>query len=106
MNYHGLLINSGYMEGCNNEYADQLCLYGWLLGEAVGDENVVLMIDEIVAKYMGPDVRPLLRVANHRGRVSKAHQERPREAGRPVLDRHYQRPCLYRHDPRGKSVPL
>ena len=74
MNYHGLLINSGYMEGCNNEYADQLCLYGWLLDEAVGDENVVLMIDEIVAKYMGPDVRPLLRVANHRGRVSKAHQ--------------------------------
>ena len=52
MNYRGLLINSGYMEGCNNEYADQLCLYGWLLGEAVGDENVVLMIDEIVAKYM------------------------------------------------------
>ena len=42
MNYRGLTINSGYMECCNDEYADQLCLYGWLLGESLGDENVVL----------------------------------------------------------------
>ncbi len=41
MDFRGLTINSGYMEFCNDEYADQLCLYGWLLGEKVGDENVV-----------------------------------------------------------------
>jgi hypothetical protein len=73
MNFRGLEINSGYMEGCSKEYADQLCLYGWLLGEKVGDENVVLMLDELVAKYMDGNP-PLLRVANHRGRVSTAHQ--------------------------------
>ena len=39
-------------------------LYGWLLGETVGDENVILMIDELVGKYMNGNP-PLLRVANH-----------------------------------------
>lgn len=73
MNYRGLTINSGYMELCNREYADQLSLYGWLLGEQVGDENVILMIDELVGKYMDGNP-PLLRIANHVGRVSKAHQ--------------------------------
>ncbi len=73
MNFRGLTINSGYMEGCNKEYADQLSLYGWLLGETVGDENVILMIDELVGKYMNGNP-PLLRVANHVGRVSKPHQ--------------------------------
>jgi hypothetical protein len=28
MDFRGLTINSGYLEFCNDEYADQLCLYG------------------------------------------------------------------------------
>ena len=75
MKHRGFTINSGYMEGCNPEYADQLSLYGWLLGEQVGDESVVLCIEEIVSKPMGEGKRPLLRVANHRGRVSAAYQQ-------------------------------
>src|SRR3972149_239347 len=39
MDFRGLAINSGYMEFCNDEYAAQLCLYGWLLREKIGDEN-------------------------------------------------------------------
>jgi len=75
MDYRGLEINSGYMEFCSKEYSDQLCLYGWLLGEPVGDENLILALDEVVAKFMGAGNKPLLRVANHIGRVSKAHQD-------------------------------
>ena len=71
MNFRGLTINSGYLEGCNPSYADQLSIYGWLLGEQVGDENVVMGIEEIVAK---PATPPLLRYARHRARVSKNHQ--------------------------------
>lgn len=71
--HRGLTINTVYMESCNVEYADQVTSYGWLQGEQVGDENVVVAIDEIVAKYVGGQP-PLLRVANHRARVSKAHQ--------------------------------
>lgn len=72
MNHRGLTINAGYLETCSDEYADQLCVYGWLLGERPGDENVVCMIEEIVAKYTGE--KPLLRVANHRGRVKADYQ--------------------------------
>ena len=71
--FRGLVINAGYMETCSTEYADQLCLYGWLLKETPGDENVVCCIEEIVSKYMG-DQRPLLRVANHKGRVKSEYQ--------------------------------
>ena len=73
-NHRGLTINVGYMEYCNDEYADQLCLYGWLLGEKPGDENVVGMIEEIVAKPASPT--PLLRVANHRARIKADHQQK------------------------------
>jgi hypothetical protein len=63
------------MESCNEEYADQLSIYGWLLGEEPGDDNVVVMLDELVAKPNGePGVMPLMRIANHRARVTKAHQ--------------------------------
>lgn len=72
-NHRGLTINQAYMESCNDEYADQVSTYGWMLGETPGDENVVVWIDEIVAKYR-KDMRPLLRVANHRARVSRDHQ--------------------------------
>ena len=73
-NHRGLTINAGYLEYCNDEYADQLCLYGWLLGEQPGDENVVGMIDEIVSKPASPV--PLLRIANHRARVKADHQQK------------------------------
>jgi hypothetical protein len=72
-NHRGFTINAGYMEFCNDEYADQLCLYGWLLDEKPGDENVVAMIEEIVAKPAAP--APLLRVANHRARIKADHQQ-------------------------------
>ncbi len=72
-NHHGFEINQSYLEEANEEYADQICMYGWLLGEEVGDEQVVCCIDEIVSKFM-PEGRPLLRVAHQRARVSNAHQ--------------------------------
>ncbi|MEN6367638.1 MAG: hypothetical protein ABFC88_12560 [Thermoguttaceae bacterium] len=73
-NFRGMTINSGYMEFCSNEYADQLSLYGWLLGEKVGDENVVCGIEEMCAKYMGEGEAPTLRYARHRGRVKSDYQ--------------------------------
>jgi hypothetical protein len=72
MDFRGLTINSGYMEFCNDEYADQLCLYGWLLGERIGDENTVLGIEELCAKPGNP---PTLRYARHRGRVKGDYQQ-------------------------------
>jgi hypothetical protein len=73
MDFKGLTIDTGYMEDCSTEWADQLSLYGWLLGEKIGDENVVLSVDQCVAKFHEP--KPLLRFSNYRARVRKSYQE-------------------------------
>ena len=99
-NHRGLTINAGYMEYCNDEYADQLCLYGWLLGEKPGDEDMVGMIEEIVAKPATP--APTLRVANHRGRIKADHQQKLQESRGPLLERYHHRRHLPRPEPRGK----
>lgn len=72
-NFRGLDVNTVYMETCNEDYSQQVSTYGWLLGETPGDETVVVWVDEIVAKYMD-GLPPLLRVANHRARVSREYQ--------------------------------
>lgn len=71
---NGLEVNQRYMEEFKQEYAEQLAMYGWLMGEPIGDESVAFMIDEIVGKYTGPETLPLLRVASHRARVKSSFQ--------------------------------
>lgn len=75
MDFGGITINQAYLETCNEEWAIQLAMYGWMMGEDVGDENVVACIDELVCKYMGEGECPLIRVANHKARISKGFQE-------------------------------
>jgi hypothetical protein len=78
MDHLGIQINgSMYMEDCNAEWADQLAIYAWLLGEPIGSENLIVGIDQIVG--CGKDAvdasgRPFLRVANHRTRISANYQ--------------------------------
>jgi hypothetical protein len=73
MEWKTIEIHSGWLEDSNTDWADQLAIYSWMLGEPVGDENVVVCIDQIVAKPMEP--KPLLRIANHRSRISSVHQK-------------------------------
>ncbi len=73
MDWKGVEIHNGWLEDANSDWADQLAIYSWMLGESVGDENVIVCIDQIVAKPNEP--RPLLRVANHRARISAIHQQ-------------------------------
>ncbi len=75
--FRGMEINRDYIENCNNEYADQCSLYGWLLGEPVGGDTLVF-IDELVCKPTGVSLNgeyPLIRVANHRARVHPDYQQ-------------------------------
>jgi hypothetical protein len=73
LDYGGLVIDQGYMEDINEDWADQLSLYGWCLGEKIGDQNVVLSIHQIVGKPL-PSRRPSLRVAEYRCRVRDSYQ--------------------------------
>jgi hypothetical protein len=70
--HRGLTINAGHMEHCNDDYAAQVSCYAWQLGETPGDENFVIWIDELCCKPAEPF--PLIRVAQHRGRVGKDFQ--------------------------------
>lgn len=78
VDFHGVEINEHHMETGNSEWAIQLGMYGWMMGEEVGDEAVVVAIDEIVSKSRqkeDPPQPPLLRIANHRCRIGKEFQE-------------------------------
>jgi len=71
---NGLEVSSNYLEHASTDWATQLSIYSWMLGEPVGDESVLMAIDQIVAKAR-PGDQPLLRVAQHRSRISEEYQK-------------------------------
>lgn len=73
--YRGFEANTVCFSVASTEYADQLSLYGWLLGVPVGSDDAVFMIDEIVCKNAGSFQKPILRIANHRARVEPQYQK-------------------------------
>jgi len=69
LRYKGIMINIAMcLEDGNTTWADQLCIYSWLLGEAIGSEEVIFGIDQIV----GPANK--LRFAQHRLRIRPEYQ--------------------------------
>jgi hypothetical protein len=71
--HHGIEIGSHYLEDTCKDWADQLSIYAWMLNEKVGDENVIVCIDQIASKRREGKF-PLLRIANHRCRISTGWQ--------------------------------
>ena len=66
--FKGIMINLAlFLEDGNKDWADQLVIYSWLLGEEVGSEEVVFGIDQICGG-------PRLRFATHRLRVKPEYQ--------------------------------
>ena len=57
-----------YLEDGNKDWADQLSIYSWLLGEPLGSVDMLVGIDQIC----GPADR--LRFATHRLKISSDHQ--------------------------------
>jgi len=72
--WKGVEIHKGWLEEANVDWANQLTIYAWMLGEPVGNQDVIVCIDQIAGKPIGTD-RPLLRIANHRARISTIHQQ-------------------------------
>lgn len=68
--FKGIPINAMmYLEDGNKEWADQLSIYSWLLGEQVGSADVVFGIDQIT----GPGCS---RISSHRLRIKPEWQFR------------------------------
>ena len=73
MQVSGLQMNVGkFFEQVDTKWADQLTIYGWVLGEDVG-AALVIGIEQLCCKP-GPE-KPLIRVASHRGYVSPKYQK-------------------------------
>lgn len=72
MMVNGSMINVGkFFEAVDKKWADQLTSYGWVLGESIG-APLLIGIEQLACKP-GP-VKPLIRVASHRGYVSAPYQ--------------------------------
>jgi len=69
----GLTIGSHWLEDVDKKWADQTTIYGWMLGLEVGSEEFITGIDQLACKP-GPDGLPLVRVAQHRCRISSFWQ--------------------------------
>ncbi len=73
MMWGGQMINvAHYLEQLDDDWARQLSIYGWLCGMNVGQPFIVA-IDQLVCSPSGLDF-PLVRIAEHRLRVSLEHQ--------------------------------
>lgn len=78
MNHRGMMINIAYgLDAVNKQWANQLAIYGWLSGVNVG-EDFAVCIDQLVCDNTNPnleaDLKPSIRIAEHRLRISEAYQ--------------------------------
>lgn len=75
MKVGGVVISLAHtMEEIDLKWAGQLCTYGWLLGEDVG-ADFIAGIDQLACKpNPEPGGEPLIRVANHRLKISESFQ--------------------------------
>jgi hypothetical protein len=68
----GLEINIGhFFEDVDKDWARQLAIYAWLLGEPVGG-NFIICVEQLACAPSGE--YPTIRVASHRGRISADYQ--------------------------------
>jgi len=95
MDHKGHKIGAHWMEDVDKKWADQITIYSWLMGMEVGDEDTIVGIDQLACKpnpdkiaqdkmlvenkdsdevIEVQDFKPLIRVAQHRCRVSEFWQ--------------------------------
>lgn len=71
--YKGIKINPfKKMQDVESDWANQLHVYSWLLGETIGSDDLILGIDQIVGQP--GEGRPWLRVASHRVKADADYQ--------------------------------
>lgn len=66
--FGGMEIGNHWLEDVDKSWADQLSIYGWMLGMEPGSEDFITCIDQFACKPGEP--YPLVRVAQHRCRIS------------------------------------
>lgn len=69
-------INEAYLEEFDADWADQLAIYSWLLGEPIGGEDFVIRMEQVACRPVKDRALPRAKFATHMSRISKAHQEK------------------------------
>jgi hypothetical protein len=72
------IYGSHFMHEADEKWADQITIYAWLGGSEVGSEEFISCIDQLAckpSKNEDEQHQPMIRVAQHRCRVSKSWQE-------------------------------
>jgi len=74
--YRGMMINTiARLEELNSEWAAQLSIYSWLLGEEVGSQDLIIGVDQICGTGSADsNGNPYLRIASHRLRAGANYQ--------------------------------
>jgi len=83
--YRGATVNMAQpLDEVNSDWAEQVAIYGWLLGEKVGS-GFLTGIDQLVCKP-NPGGYPIVRIAEHRSVVSPDFQWRLYQRALTVWD--------------------
>jgi len=71
----GTTINKWNMEDYSVDWADQLSIYSWLLGESVGSEDYIIRMEQIACRPVKHQPLPRAKFATHMCRIGKPYQE-------------------------------
>ena len=76
LQFKSLEINEAYLEEFEADWADQLAIYSWLLGEPIGCEDFVIRMEQVACRPVKDRPLPRAKFATHMSRISKEHQEK------------------------------
>lgn len=72
--HNGMIINGNtFLEDVEEDWATQLAIYGWILGESIGSE-FICCIDQLACGPSGLEL-PNIRIAEHKCRISSDFQK-------------------------------
>jgi hypothetical protein len=75
MEFRGSEINEWYLEDYSTDWATQLAIYSWLLGEPIGREDYIIRMEQIACRPVKSQPLPRAKFATHVSRISKDFQE-------------------------------
>ena len=72
--FKGLEINRRYLDEYSPDWATQLAIYSWLLGEPIGGEDYVIRMEQIACRPVKSQPLPRAKFATHMSRIGKDFQ--------------------------------
>ncbi len=73
--YKDVEVQDLWLEDKCDYWADQLAIYGWLLGEPIGSENFVVRMEQVACRPVKTRDLPRAKFATHMNRISEGYQQ-------------------------------